>query len=340
MSSRPESLVRMRRSLAATDPICLMREERKNPPLCSMRGRSTPWARARRRRQRPEPVSGAGTGTGGGGGFGGGGSSTTVPGAPVNLTAVGGDGEVVLSWVVPENDGGSEITDYQYRIDGGIPGLPSAPPTPPIRSPVSSTARSTSSRCGRVNRIGRGRASNRAEAVRHWRQALRRRSQRSCRRWKDFLPIVAAVRALAQCAPSVSYGAICGHLSEIGAVCGKAARTDLRGGRRATAVPTATPRTDSSVLRSAVNGGRSPACRPESRRIETRQGWSLTPHPARTLLIWERRHLANRTKVWHLHPFAVLHGRLLPDEPRRRVRDRLIDVHSGCRSSRQDDTNS
>ena len=52
-----------------------------------------------------------------GGGDGGGGSSTTVPGAPVNLTAAGGDGEVVLSWVVPENDGGAAITDYEYRID-------------------------------------------------------------------------------------------------------------------------------------------------------------------------------------------------------------------------------
>ena len=55
-----------------------------------------------------------------------------------------------------------------------------------------------------------------------------------------FAAVVAAVRALAQCASWLSYGAICGHLSEIGAVCGKAARTDLCGGRRATVVPTAT----------------------------------------------------------------------------------------------------
>ena len=55
-----------------------------------------------------------------------------------------------------------------------------------------------------------------------------------------FLAVVDPVRPLAQCAPSVSLGSICRHLSEIGAVCGKAACTDLCGGRRVTAVPTAT----------------------------------------------------------------------------------------------------
>ena len=66
-----------------------------------------------------EPARGTGTGTGGGGGGGGGGSGSrgTVPGAPANLTAVGGDGAVVLTWSAPENDGGSPIRDYQYRLD-------------------------------------------------------------------------------------------------------------------------------------------------------------------------------------------------------------------------------
>ena len=56
-----------------------------------------------------------------GGGNGGGGSRTpapTRPSASRNLTAVGGDGEVVLSWDPPPSDGGAPITDYQYRIDG------------------------------------------------------------------------------------------------------------------------------------------------------------------------------------------------------------------------------
>ena len=40
-----------------------------------------------------------------------------VPDAPTNLLAVGGDGQVVLTWDAPEDDGGTAITDYQYQID-------------------------------------------------------------------------------------------------------------------------------------------------------------------------------------------------------------------------------
>ena len=46
---------------------------------------------------------------------------TSAPGAPGNLTAVGGDGQVVLSWDDPSSDGGAEITDYEYRINGKNP---------------------------------------------------------------------------------------------------------------------------------------------------------------------------------------------------------------------------
>ena len=60
----------------------------------------------------------AGPGGGGGGGGGGGAPSATVPGAPANLQADGGDEQVTLFWETPENDGGLAITDYQYRIDG------------------------------------------------------------------------------------------------------------------------------------------------------------------------------------------------------------------------------
>ena len=115
-----------------------------------------------------EPVSGAGTGTGGGGGFGGGGgggSSTTVPGAPVNLTAVGGDGEVVLSWVVPENDGGAAITDYQYRINARNPwiSIGSTQTTHTVTGLVNDTVYVFEVRA--VNRIGKSFSSNRAEAT-------------------------------------------------------------------------------------------------------------------------------------------------------------------------------
>src|SRR5688572_6906080 len=40
--------------------------------------------------------------------------------------------------------------------------------------------------------------------------------------------------------PSLAQPAICRPIPEVGAVCGKAARTDLCGGREATRVPTAT----------------------------------------------------------------------------------------------------
>ncbi len=40
-----------------------------------------------------------------------------VPDAPTNLLAVGGDGQVVLTWDAPEDDGGTAITDYQYQLD-------------------------------------------------------------------------------------------------------------------------------------------------------------------------------------------------------------------------------
>ena len=58
------------------------------------------------------------TGSGGGGGGGGGGPRQTVPGAPINLVAEATDGAVTLTWDAPEEDGGTPITDYEYRING------------------------------------------------------------------------------------------------------------------------------------------------------------------------------------------------------------------------------
>ncbi len=39
----------------------------------------------------------------------------TVPGAVVDLSATAGDGQVTLAWAAPSSDGGSPITNYQYR---------------------------------------------------------------------------------------------------------------------------------------------------------------------------------------------------------------------------------
>ena len=54
----------------------------------------------------------------GGGGGGSGGPSQTAPDAPTNLIAEAADAAVTLTWDAPEDDGGSAITGYEYRIDG------------------------------------------------------------------------------------------------------------------------------------------------------------------------------------------------------------------------------
>ena len=111
---------------------------------------------------------GGGSSGGGGGGFGGGGGGGprhTVPDAPRNLLAEGGDGQVTLTWDAPEDDDGSEITDYQYRINGRNPwtSIGSTQTTHTLTGLVNGTAYVFEVRA--VNRIGRGRASNRAKAT-------------------------------------------------------------------------------------------------------------------------------------------------------------------------------
>ena len=99
------------------------------------------------------------------GGGGGGGPRQTVPSAPRNLLAEGGDGQVKLTWEAPENDGGSEIRDYQYRIDGKGRwiSIGSTDTTHTVTGLVNGTAYVFE--VWAVNRIGRGRASNQAEAT-------------------------------------------------------------------------------------------------------------------------------------------------------------------------------
>ena len=112
-------------------------------------------------RATPAPSTGGG---GFGGGGGGGGPRQTVPSAPRNLLAEGGDGQVKLTWEAPENDGGSAITDYQYGINGrGWTAIGSTDTTHTVAGLVNGTAYVFQVRA--VNRIGRSRASNRAEAT-------------------------------------------------------------------------------------------------------------------------------------------------------------------------------
>ena len=98
-------------------------------------------------------------------GGGGGGPRQTAPSAPRNLLAEGGDGQVKLTWEAPARDGGSEIRDYQYRIDGKGRwiSIGSTDTTHTVTGLVNGTAYVFE--VWAVNRIGRGRASNRAEAT-------------------------------------------------------------------------------------------------------------------------------------------------------------------------------
>ena len=101
---------------------------------------------------------------GGGGGGGGGGPRTSAPDAPSNLLAAAGDGQVVLTWDAPEDDGGAAITDYEYRINGSGPWIStgSTETTHTVTGLDNGTPYVFEVRA--VNRIGKGGISNRAEA--------------------------------------------------------------------------------------------------------------------------------------------------------------------------------
>ena len=109
---------------------------------------------------------GATIGGGGGGGSGGSsGPSQTVPGAPTNLMAVATDGQVTLTWDAPEDDGGSAITDYEYRIDqtGEWISIGSTDTTHTVAGLVNGTEYVFEVRA--VTEIGPGPASDPAEAT-------------------------------------------------------------------------------------------------------------------------------------------------------------------------------
>ena len=95
---------------------------------------------------------------------GGGGPRTSAPGAPRNLMAVAGIGQVVLGWDAPASDGGAAITDYEYRIDRRNPWISTGATetTHTVTGLDNGTVYVFQVRA--VNRIGRGRASNQTEA--------------------------------------------------------------------------------------------------------------------------------------------------------------------------------
>ena len=98
-------------------------------------------------------------------GGGGGGPRTSAPGAPRNLVVVGGDGQVVLTWDAPESDGGTAVTDYEYRINRSGPwiSIGSTGTTHTVTGLDNGTAYVFEVRA--VNRIGTSRVPNQAEAT-------------------------------------------------------------------------------------------------------------------------------------------------------------------------------
>ena len=91
---------------------------------------------------------------------------TSAPGAPRNLLADATEGAVTLSWDAPENDGGSAIRDYEYRING-VRGrwisIGSTDTTHTVTGLTNGTVYVFQVRA--VNRNGESEASNRAEAT-------------------------------------------------------------------------------------------------------------------------------------------------------------------------------
>ena len=99
------------------------------------------------------------------GGSGGGGPRQTVPDAPMNLVAEATDAAVTLTWEAPEDDGGSAVTDYEYRINRRNPwiSIGSTDTTHTVTGLVNGTEYVFEVRA--VNRIGKSFSSTRAEAT-------------------------------------------------------------------------------------------------------------------------------------------------------------------------------
>ena len=109
----------------------------------------------------PPPSPGGG---GGGPPSGGGGPRQTVPDTPTNLMADATDGTVTLAWEAPKDDGGSAVTDYQYRINsrGDWISIGSTNTTHTVTGLTNGVTYVFEVRA--VNRVGRSRASEPVEA--------------------------------------------------------------------------------------------------------------------------------------------------------------------------------
>jgi len=126
----------------------------------------------------------------------------------------------------------------------------------------------------------------RTQVIRHWRKALRRRSQRTRLTWARMNRIAARWIPPTRTVPA---GALRRPAPKVGAQCGSSARRDLRGGPPARAVPTATLTGSSGAaarrrapaalapgvrhLRRRPGAPRRATQHPLSRRAQSPHGW-------------------------------------------------------------------
>ena len=84
----------------------------------------------------------------------------TLPGAPVLDSVTAGDSSAVLSWTAPTSDGGADITDYEYRLDGsgGWTSLSTTGTSATVTGLTNDTTYAVEVRA--VNSAGNGAASN------------------------------------------------------------------------------------------------------------------------------------------------------------------------------------
>ena len=87
------------------------------------------------------------------------------PGPPRNLVVDGGNEQITLSWDAPESDGGTAITDYEYRIDGSDPWISTGSTDTTYTVAGLVNGRSYGFEVRAVNSAGSGASSNRAEAT-------------------------------------------------------------------------------------------------------------------------------------------------------------------------------